>query len=62
MLVLSRNPGEKVLIEVPELDHLIEVVLVEVRGNKVRLGFHADKRVAVYREEVYNQLKKDKIL
>jgi carbon storage regulator len=48
MLVLSRKPGERIVI--PQCDLTITVVAVE--GNRVRLGITAPADVAVYREEL----------
>ena len=47
MLVLTRKPGEKVVI-----DGNITVTLVETKGNRVRLAFDAPPHVPIYREEV----------
>lgn len=47
MLVLSRKIGEEVMI-----GNGIVVRLVEVRGDKVRLGFTAPKDVAIWRREL----------
>lgn len=56
MLVLSRKKNETIIID----DH-ITVTVVEIRGDKVRLGIEAPKEVSVHRREVYeaiqNQLK-----
>ncbi len=56
MLVLSRKKDESIIIN----DH-IRVTIVEIRGDKVRLGIDAPKDVTVHRREVYeaiqNQLK-----
>ncbi len=56
MLVLSRKKDESIIIN----DH-IRVTVVEIRGDKVRLGIDAPKDVSVHRREVYeaiqNQLK-----
>ncbi len=56
MLVLSRKKDETIIIN----DH-IRVTIVEIRGDKVRLGIDAPKDVTVHRREVYeaiqNQLK-----
>jgi carbon storage regulator len=56
MLVLSRKKDESIIIN----DH-IRVTVVEIRGDKVRLGIDAPKEVTVHRREVYeaiqNQLK-----
>lgn len=51
MLVLSRNLGEGIFIGE---DVIIRVV--EVRGNKVRLGIEAPKSVTILREELRNEL------
>lgn len=47
MLVLSRKVGEKIMI-----GDDIEVVVVDIRGNKVRLGFKAPKSVKILRTEI----------
>jgi carbon storage regulator len=56
MLVLSRKKDESIIIN----DH-IRVTIVEIRGDKVRLGIDAPKDVSVHRREVYeaiqNQIK-----
>ena len=56
MLVLSRKKDESIII-----NDLIKVTVVEIRGDKVRLGIDAPKDVSVHRQEVYaaiqNQLK-----
>jgi len=51
MLILSRKEGEKVLIG-PQ----IEVVVTEIRGSSVRLGFRAPCEVAIHREEIHHRL------
>jgi carbon storage regulator len=48
MLVLSRKPGERIVIPHSGLT----ITVVSVRGKKVRLGITAPADVAVYREEV----------
>jgi carbon storage regulator len=47
MLVLSRKPGESI-----KVDENIIVTIVEIRGDKVRLGIDAPKEVKVHRQEV----------
>lgn len=51
MLVLSRKKNEKIII-----NNDIEVVVVEIRGDKVRLGITAPAAVPVHREEVYKAI------
>lgn len=47
MLVLSRKKGEAV-----KVGHDVWVKVIEIRGDKVRLGFDAPPEVPVHREEV----------
>jgi carbon storage regulator len=53
MLVLSRKKDESIIIN----DDII-VMVVEVRGDKVRLGIEAPKEVTVHRREVYDAIKR----
>lgn len=51
MLVLSRKKNESIVI-----DNDITIVVVEIRGDKVRLGVEAPKDVPVHRREVYDAI------
>lgn len=51
MLVLSRKSGQRIRI-----GDSVELTVIEVRGNKVRLGFTAPPDVAIHREEVYKRI------
>ena len=53
MLVLSRKKNESIVIN----DNII-VVVVDVRGDKVRLGVNAPSDVTVHRKEVYDAIKR----
>ena len=53
MLVLSRKKNESIII-----NHDITVVVVEVRGDKVRLGIEAPQEVPVHRQEVYEAIQR----
>ena len=53
MLVLSRKHNESIVIN----DQIV-VTIVEIRGDKVRLGIEAPKEVPVHRQEVYDAIKK----
>lgn len=53
MLVLSRKKNESIVI-----NDDISIVVVEIRGDKVRLGVEAPKEVPVHRREVYEAIKK----
>ncbi|WP_435019209.1 carbon storage regulator CsrA [Tundrisphaera sp. TA3] len=57
MLVLSRKKDESIIIN----DH-IRVTIVEVRGDKVRIGIDAPKDVAVHRQEVYEAIQNQRNL
>jgi carbon storage regulator len=54
MLVLSRQRDETIMI-----GDDIEVTVVDIRGDKVRLGINAPKEIAVHRKEVYEAIKKE---
>jgi carbon storage regulator CsrA len=57
MLVLSRKMGEAVVVGGAHgFEHLLKVVVVEVHGTKVRLGFEVDASVAVHRSEVWERI------
>lgn len=53
MLVLSRKKNESIVI-----NNDIKIVVVEIRGDKVRLGVEAPKEVPVHRREVYEAIKR----
>jgi carbon storage regulator len=53
MLVLSRKKNECIVI-----NNDIKIVVVEIRGDKVRLGVEAPKEVPVHRREVYEAIKR----
>ena len=53
MLVLSRKTGQKLII-----NDNIEVIIIETRGEFVRLGINAPKSVSIYREEIYEEIRK----
>ena len=54
MLVLSRKKDEKIVI-----GDNITLMVIEIRGDKVRLGIDAPRDVAVHREEVYEAIKRE---
>lgn len=51
MLVLTRKKNESIVI-----NDFIKVTVVEIRGDKVRLGIEAPKEIDVHRQEVYDQI------
>lgn len=54
MLVLSRKRDESIVID----DDII-ITIVDIRGDKVRLGIDAPQDKSVHRREVYEALKRD---
>ena len=55
MLVLSRQRDETIMI-----GDDIEITVVDIRGEKVRLGINAPPHVPVHRKEVYDSIKREK--
>lgn len=54
MLVLSRKKNESIVI-----NNDITIVVVEIRGDKVRLGVEAPKEVPVHRREVFDAIQRN---
>lgn len=51
MLALSRKKDESIII-----NNNIEIIVIEVKGDQVKIGITAPKSVPVYRKEVYEQI------
>ena len=54
MLALSRKPGESVVI-----GNDIEITILEVKGEQVKVGIKAPQSVAIYRKELFEHIVKD---
>ena len=54
MLVLSRQRDQTIMI-----GDDVELTVVDIRGDKVRLGITAPARIAVHRKEVYDAIKRE---
>ena len=54
MLVLSRHRDETIMI-----GDDIELTIVDIRGDKVRIGIEAPSKIAVHRKEVYEAIKRE---
>ena len=52
MLILTRRPGETLRI-----GDDIEVTILGVKGNQIRIAINAPKETPVHREEVYQRIK-----
>ena len=55
MLVLSRQKDESIMI-----GDDVEITIVDVRGDKVRLGITAPREIPVHRREVYDAIQREK--
>jgi carbon storage regulator len=55
MLVLSRQRDESIMI-----GDNVEIIIVDVRGDKVRLGITAPKDIPVHRREIYDAIQREK--
>lgn len=55
MLVLSRHRDEQIII-----GDDIKITVVDIRGDKVRLGIDAPKEVSVHRSEIYDAIQRQK--
>ena len=55
MLVLSRKKNESIIID----DH-ITITVVEIRGDKVRLGIQAPKEIPIHRSEIHEAIQSEK--
>ena len=54
MLALSRKVNESIII-----DNQIEVTILEVKGDQVKIGINALKSIPVYRKEIYLQIQEE---
>lgn len=54
MLVLSRHTDEAIMI-----GEDVEIVVVDIRGDKVRLGVNAPPRIAVHRKEIFEAIREE---
>ncbi|MBD3669409.1 MAG: carbon storage regulator CsrA [Gammaproteobacteria bacterium] len=55
MLILTRRVGETLVI-----GDDVQVTVLGVKGNQVRLGINAPKDVSVHREEIYDRIQQEK--
>ncbi|ARU42048.1 carbon storage regulator [Armatimonadetes bacterium Uphvl-Ar1] len=56
MLVLTRKVNQSIVI-----GDGVEVVVLEVRGEQVRIGIKAPRDVAVHRKEIYEQIQEENV-
>ncbi|MEL3901218.1 MAG: carbon storage regulator CsrA [Treponema phagedenis] len=54
MLILSRKTNQKIRV-----GDSIEITVIEVRGDQVKIGVEAPRSVKVFREEIYDEIQKE---
>lgn len=54
MLALTRKKGEALVI-----NNNIEITILEIRGDQIKIGITAPKDVPIYRKEVYLQIQEE---
>lgn len=54
MLALSRKSRESIII-----GHDVEITILEIKGDQVKLGINAPKSVSIYRKELYSQIQEE---
>lgn len=54
MLVLTRKKGQSVII-----GHDIEIAIIDIQGDQVRLGINAPRNVTVHRKEIYEEIRRE---
>ena len=54
MLALTRKKGEALVI-----NNNIEITVIEIRGDQIKIGISAPKDVPIYRKEVYLQIQQE---
>ena len=54
MLALTRKKGESLVV-----NNNIEITVLEIRGDQIKIGIPAPKEVPIYRKEVYLQIQKE---
>lgn len=54
MLALTRKRGESLVI-----NNNIEITILEIRGDQIKIGVQAPREIPIYRKEVYLQIQKE---
>lgn len=60
MLVLTRRTGESLFVTLTD-GSVVEVFVASVRGNSVRLSIKAPRHVQIWREEVAERIRREKL-
>lgn len=54
VLALSRKKGESIII-----NNNIEITILEIKGDQIKIGINAPKSVPIYRKEIYGQIQEE---
>ena len=57
MLILTRRTNERI-----NIGDVVEVTVLSIKGNQVRIGVEAPPNIAVHREEIYARIQRKKAL
>jgi carbon storage regulator len=57
MLVLTRKDREVVVVGSDNIDQMLKITVLEIRGHRVRLGFEAPGHVPIHRWEVWERIR-----
>ncbi len=56
MLVLTRKKGQSMMI-----GHDIELTIIDIQGDQVRVGIKAPKNIVIHRKEIYEEIRKENL-
>ncbi len=62
MLVLTRKNRESVVVLKGEAgEMLLKIMVLDIEGGRVKLGFEAEQRLPIHRQEVYERILRDRV-
>lgn len=62
MLVLTRKNRESVVVLKDEAgEPMLRITVLEIEGGRVKLGFEAEQRLPIHRQEVYERILRDRV-
>ena len=62
MLVLTRKNRESVVVLNGEAgEMLLKIMVLDIEGGRVKLGFEAEQRLPIHRQEVYERILRDRV-